>query len=811
MTDPPNQTGKIEACQLRIYGMSCANCARTVENGVQGEQGVVSASVNFAMETLQIEFDPQQISVESLRQTVKRLGYRAAPLEGVKRPGESSFRLQGMRCANCVQTVEKILNQLPGMKQASVNLANETVTIHFDPRKLGVYEIYAALEQGGYTPLVEKQEDGLDEAKRQLRWLWFSAAFSFPIMPLMWWAPIGAGTAYLVALLATTIQFSAGLTFYRGAWLSLRNNSANMDVLVALGISAAYGYSFLSMFGFFGTESELFFETSALLITFVRFGKWLESRAKGRAGRALRELLDLQPETARLSIDGREKEVPAALVEPDDLLVILPGEKIPVDGEVVDGEAAVDEALLTGESVPVAKSIGDQLTGGTIDLNGRLLMRARRVGEETVLAGIVRLVTTAQADKAPIQRLADRISNYFVPAVVLMAAYTFGCWLLIDGGFLFALRTAVAVLVIACPCALGLATPTAIMVGSGIGLRNGILFKKAGVLEEISNLDVVLLDKTGTLTSGEFAVTDVWPREKGREERLIEVAVALESGSRHPLARAVVNHGKSLGLEPASISQFEEIGGHGLVGMLNGERVIAGNLRLMFREGIDVGDMEGEAEHISRIGRTVIFVAAGGEMLGMLSLADQPHAQAKEVVAELRALGLRLVMVSGDRVQTAREVARKLGIDEVEADVHPEQKLDVVKRYQEEELVVGMVGDGINDAPALAQADVGIAVGSGTDVAKETGDVVLVGNDLLNIPRGIALGRITLAKIRQNLVWAFVYNLVGIPVAAGLLFPKFGILLKPEFAGLAMALSSVSVVTNSLLLHRKARKFMPHA
>jgi len=811
VTDPLNHTGKTEGSQLRIYGMSCVNCARSVENGVKAQDGVVSATVNFAMETLQVEFDPTLISVDYLRQTVKRLGYRAAPVDGIKRPGENSFRLQGMRCANCVQTVEKLLNQLPGMQQSSVNLASETVTVHFDPRKLGLNEIYEALEQGGYKALVEKSDDDSSEAKRQLRWLWFSAAFSLPIMPLMWWSPLGPATIYLVALLAGAVQFSAGLTFYRGARLSLRNGAANMDVLVALGISAAFGYSFLSLCGLFGAQAELFFETSALLITFVRFGKWLESRAKGRAGRALRELLDLQPESARLVLEGREKEIPATLVEPDDLLVVLPGEKIPVDGEVIEGEAAVDEALLTGESVPVAKSAGDLLTGGTIDLNGRLLMRARQVGEETVLAGIVRLVTTAQADKAPIQRMADRISNYFVPAVVLMAAYTFGCWLLIDGSFLFALKTAVAVLVIACPCALGLATPTAIMVGSGIGLRNGILFKKAGALEEISNLDVLLLDKTGTLTSGEFAVTDVWPVAKGAEEQLLEVAVALEASSRHPLARAVVNHGKSLGLEPSPVTQVEEIGGHGLVGRINGERVSAGNLRLMYREGIEVGDMEQDAEHINRIGRTVVFVASGGELLGLLALADQPHEQAIEVVSELKALGLRLVMVSGDRIQTAKEVARQLGINEVEADVHPEQKLDVVKRYQEEDLVVGMVGDGINDAPALAQANVGIAVGSGTDVAKETGDVVLVGNDLLNIPRGIALGRTTLAKIKQNLVWAFAYNLIGIPVAAGLLYPKFGILLKPEFAGLAMALSSVSVVTNSLLLHRKAGKFMPHA
>ncbi|MDT8440312.1 MAG: heavy metal translocating P-type ATPase [Desulfuromonadales bacterium] len=713
---------------------------------------------------------------------------------------ELELQIGGMSCVNCALTIEKGLAKLPGVASARVNFAAERLAIRFDPARCTVDQIAAKVAELGYR-VAENRSDDDRQARRERFWLIFAAALSLPIMPLMWTMPFGAATDSLIALLATIVQFSAGLTFYRGAFHGLKNGTANMDVLVAIGISAAWIYSVLAWSGLFGADAEVFFETSAMLVTFIRFGKWLEVRARGKASAALKTLLNLQADRARLLVDGEEREVDADRLEVGDLLLVRPGETIPVDGEVVDGGSAVDESMLTGESVPVGKEPGDRVIGATINRSGRLTIRATGVGQETVLAKIVRLVESAQADKAPIQRLADAVSAWFVPVVVLIALLTFAIWYYGAGaGFLFAFKLAIAVLVIACPCALGLATPTAIMVGSAVGLARGILFKKASVLENIARLDVLLFDKTGTLTSGVFRLTDLVTARGVEQDRLLSAAAAAEQASNHPLATAVVERAGQEGLSIPSVSEVEEIGGHGVRCRLDGEELLAGSQRLLDRQDVDTTALAEAADRLAGEGKSLVYVATAGRLLGLLGLADTPKEGAAQTIERLHRLGLRTVMLTGDRRLAAEAMAAQLGIDEVEAELLPEDKLDKVRAYRRQGQRVGMVGDGINDAPALALADIGIAIGSGTDVAKETGDLVLVKGDIRDVERGIRLGRKTLAKIKQNLFWAFAYNVVGIPIAAGLLYPTFGIVLKPEFAGLAMALSSVSVVSNSLLL-----------
>jgi Cu+-exporting ATPase len=714
---------------------------------------------------------------------------------------KTTFRVQGMHCTSCAQTLEKNLRQIDGVSSARVNFAVEKASVHFAPSVVDKSELFAAVRAAGFRPLTARS--AIDEARQERTerlWLVFSAMLTLPVLPLMWWHPFGAKTLYVIVGLATVVQFSAGLTFYRGAWQSLCNRAANMDVLVALGISAAWGYSILAAFHLFGVGGEVFFETAAMLVTFIRFGKWLEARARGRAGQALQKLLQLQADRALLLTDTGEQDVPASQLRAGDRVVVRPGEKIPVDGVVESGSSAVDESMVTGESLPVEKQPGSQVIGATINRGGRLVVKAEKVGEETVLAQIARLVEEAQADRAPIQRLADAVANIFVPFIVAVAGVTFMVWYLWgQAEFVFAFRMAIAVLVIACPCALGLATPTAIMVGSAEGLSLGILFKRPSVMENIARLDVLLLDKTGTLTTGAFSVTDVVAVD-GDTQALLQVARAAGAASSHPLAQAVACHPPDMVGSAQNLEEIEEIAGHGLVGRLGASRVLFGNARLMALEGVEVTSLAEVATGFAGQGKSLLYVAFDGQLMGLLALADTLKDSAHSAIARLSELGLRTVIISGDRREVAETVARNLGVDGVEAEVLPDQKQAVVRRYQADGCKVGMVGDGINDAPALAAADVGIAIGSGTDVAKETGDVILVGGDVVDVARGILLGRKTLSKIRQNLFWAFFYNVVGIPVAAGVLYPLFGVVLKPEYAGLAMALSSVSVVTNSLLL-----------
>ena len=725
-----------------------------------------------------------------------------------QKTGELSFGVRGLHCASCVNTLEKKLLENPAITVAIVNLATETGFVRFDPQRLTPANLFALVHAAGYTPV--ELRDAADAAGEELRsertWLIFALCASLPIMLTMGMHSNRA-VMQLNLLLATAVQFSAGLTFYRGAWSSLKNRSANMDVLVALGTSAAYFYSLLAYFGLLGGTHEVFFETSAMLIAFIRLGKYLEARARGKAGEALRRLLHLQADKARLVTESGERDVPASIIRVGDVLLVRPGEAIPTDGELIDGSGTVDESMVTGESLPVFKKPGDSVTGATINRTGVLRVRATRVGEATLLSQIIRMVREAQADKAPIQRFADAVSAWFVPLVVLLALATFLLWFSgLHSGFLAAFKYAIAVIVIACPCAMGLATPTAIMVGSGMALARGILVKRGSALETISRLQVLLLDKTGTLTAGTPVMTDLVPVSRSVDpQKLLECLATAEEHSSHPLAQAALAAARAAGVEPGEARDFEERGGYGITCSFEGFRLAVGNERLMEEEGVSLAPLAEKSAALAAQGRSLIFVAAGPTLVGMAAFGDILKKNSAQAVAEFRGMGIRTCMITGDHADAAATVARQAGVDEFEAGVLPGRKQEVVKEYQSRGMVVGMIGDGINDAPALAQADVGIAIGGGTDVAKETGDIVLMRDDLLDAVRAMRIGRATLAKVKQNLFWALFYNILGIPVAAGML-SGYGMILKPEYAGLAMALSSVSVVLNSIALKRMEKE-----
>ncbi len=789
--------------QFKINGMTCANCALTIEKGLHKMPGVKTAAVNFASEKLTVIMDSKVVKEEDLLAKIKDLGYAAQSQDS----GKQQFKVGGMTCANCALAIEKKLKGTEGVRNATVNFANETVSVEFDSSVVNMKEIFEQVRDAGYTPLESKADNQDDRAAiKQRNWLIFSAVLSLPIMPLMY-LPMGRTVMFTMLALATIVQFTAGWTFYRGAYHALKNRSANMDVLVAMGITAAYGYSlmttlnmFYSAFFFAGPN---FFETSALLITFVRFGKFLEAKAKGRAGQALKRLLELQADKARLFVNGQEREVTASELKIGDIVIVKSGERIPLDGEITEGQASIDEAMLTGESIPVDKGVGDPVIGATINRSGSIKVRTTKTGKDTILAGIIKMVEDAQGIKPPIQRLADKISNYFVPTVVAISLITFLVWYFaLQSTFVFAFTASIAVLVIACPCALGLATPTAIMVGSGIGLNRGILFKSAAVLEGIAHLQVIGFDKTGTLTKGTPEVTDIIPYAVYSKQDVLKIAGAGENPSIHPLAQAVVAEAKKEQLVIQEVTNYKEEGGYGVTCDFEGQALLIGNIKLMNLHSVDVKEAAQDFQRLAESGKTTSFIALGNKVIGLIALADVVKESTKEAINRLHDLGLKTFMITGDNQKVAHMVGAQVGIDEVIAEILPQDKINIIKKYQDQGFKVAMVGDGINDAPALAQSDIGIAIGSGTDVAKETGDVVLVRNDLLDVERAIRLGRKTLIKIKQNLFWALIYNVIGIPIAAGVLYPLTGELLPPEWAGLAMAFSSVSVVTSSLLLRR---------
>ncbi|MDI6870885.1 MAG: heavy metal translocating P-type ATPase [Bacillota bacterium] len=793
------QTSKVT---LKIGGMSCASCAAKIEKALAAVPGVQEANVNFALERATVAYDPARVGVEELKKAVLDIGYQIrSDLAKVE------LKLVGMNCASCANRIEKTLAGLRGVSKAVVNFATEKATVEYDPLQVKITDMLRAVSDLGYkavelTGKVDTDREG-EEREREIRAqtgkFIFAAVLSLPLLWYMlgmlfrFWIPGLFLNPWFQFALATPVQFYAGWQFYRGAYHALKNKNANMDVLIAMGTSAAYLYS--TVVTFTGTRGEVYFEASSLIITLIVLGKLLEAIAKGRTSEAIKKLMGLQAKTARVIRNGEEVDIRVEEVQVGDIVVVRPGEKIPVDGVIREGSSAVDESMLTGESLPVDKKPGDEVIGATLNKHGVFKFEATKVGRDTALAQIIRLVEEAQGSKAPIQRLADKISGYFVPAVVAIAVVTFLGWYVATRNFTLALINFTAVLVIACPCALGLATPTAIMVGTGKGAEHGILIRGGEHLENAHKLNTVVLDKTGTITKGEPEATDVLATHGLSERELLKLAASVERGSEHPLGTAIVARARAEGLELAEPSGFEAIPGHGVRGMVDGQAVLLGNKRLMETNAVDVAPLAGDLERLEGEGKTTMILAVENRLAGVIAVADTVKEHSAEAVRELQQMGIDVVMLTGDNRRTAEAIARQVGITHVLAEVLPEEKADRVEQLKREGRFVGMVGDGINDAPALATADVGFAIGTGTDVAMEAADITLIKGDLRGIVAAIKLSRRTMRTIKQNLFWAFAYNTAGIPAAA------LGYL-SPVLAGAAMALSSVSVVSNSLRLKR---------
>ena len=812
---------------LPVVGMTCANCVATVERNAKKAEGVTGAAVNFANEKVTVIFDPEIASAQAVAanviERVQRAGYDVPK-------ATMDLSLLGMTCANCANTIQRRLNKVDGVVEATVNFANEKATVSYVPGAVTRADLTAAVRKAGYD-VVETQSDATDEDAEalaraaEIRHQWtrlaVGAVFTVPLFALSMARDFGLLGVWAQALwvnwlffaLATPVQFYVGWDYYTGAYKSLRNGSANMDVLVAMGSSVAYVYSVAVLLvltmGSMLLGHHVYFETSAAIITLIVTGKLLEVQAKGRTSEAIKKLIGLQPKTARIVRNGTEVDVPIADVVQGDTVIVRPGEKIPVDGMVTAGYSAVDESMITGESLPVEKQVGDTLIGATINKQGLLKFTATKVGRETALAQIIKLVEQAQGSRAPIQRVADEVAAYFVPAVIVIALVTFGIWLIAGAGFVPALIRLVAVLVIACPCAMGLATPTSIMVGVGKGAEYGILFKNSAALEQAEKLQAVVLDKTGTITRGEPSVTDVFPGSHTTLDtaELLRLAASAERGSEHPLGESIVRSASAQGLTLSEPSRFESVAGHGVSAQVDGHQILIGNLRLMERERIALNGLEPKAAQLYAEAKTAMWLAVDGQASALIGVADTIKEGSKEAVAALHKLGLTVVMMTGDNEATAKAIAGEVGIDRIFAEVLPGDKARHVAQLQQEGYRVGMVGDGINDAPALAQADVGLAIGTGTDVAMETADVTLMRGDLRSVPQAIILSKSTMRNIRENLAWAFGYNMALIPIAAGILAPfgwapEFLRQLHPILAAGAMAFSSISVVSNALRLRR---------
>jgi len=748
-----------------------------------------------------------------------------------------SIPVEGMTCASCVRRVERALKKVPGVSEATVNLASERATVQFLPGQVAIADLRQAVEDAGYRlrEMAEEERDVEAEARQReqrtlLAKLLFAGIVGALLMlgaqhqhiPLL--ADIPVRWINVVSfLLATPVQFWAGWQFYIGTWRTARHFTADMNTLIAVGTSAAYGYSIAATFGpglfeAAAIETSVYFETSALIIALILLGRWLEARAKSRTSAAIKRLMGLRAKTARVVRDGLEVDIPVEQVAPGDVVLVRPGEKIPVDGIVLEGRSAVDESMISGESIPLEKGPGDEVIGATINKVGSFRFRATKIGEETVLAQIIRLVEEAQGSKAPIQRLADVVASYFVPAVMAVAALTFVVWLIVGPSpvLTYALLSAVAVLIIACPCALGLATPTAIMVSTGKGAESGVLIRGGEALETAHRVQKAVMDKTGTITEGKPRVTDVLAAD-GHADEVLRLAASAERGSEHPLGEAIVNAAKERGLALVEAQDFVAVPGLGVQAQVEGRQVLLGNLSLMQQRSAKLNGLAATAEELLAQGKTTMFVAADGQVLGVIAVADTVKDGAQEAIASLKAMGIEVIMLTGDHLRTAEAIARQVGVDRVMAEVLPEDKANQVRTLQREGTVVAMVGDGINDAPALVQADVGIAIGSGTDVAMEASDITLMRGDLRGVATAIALSKKTIQIIRQNLFWAFFYNVALIPIAAGILYPLFsrtGVpgglepffgefgFLNPILAAAAMAFSSLTVMANSLRLRR---------
>lgn len=805
-----------------IEGMTCASCAQTVEKVAQNVKGIAKANVNLATEKLNIE-TADDFSAAEMEQAIANAGYK------VLRPLKmNTFSIDGMTCASCAQTVEKAVQKMVDHGSVNVNLATEKLVVQYDPAEVSVAAITQAVADAGYEATQDLDAEDAAEADRakkekQLKeiWrrFWISAIFTVPLLYISMGHMIGLPLPGIIDPMTNAVNFSIaqliltipvmflGKPFFTNGFRSLFKGHPNMDSLVALGTSAAFVYSLYAgsrvLMGEHHFAMDLYYESAAVILTLITLGKYFEAVSKGKTSEAIKKLMGLAPKTARVMRNNIEEEIPVEAVEVGDIIVVRPGEKIPVDGIVTEGLTSIDEAMLTGESIPVEKKEGDKVIGASINKNGSIQYRATKVGKDMVLSQIIKLVEDAQGSKAPIAKMADKISGIFVPIVIVLALLSGIAWYFLgQESWVFALTITISVLVIACPCALGLATPTAIMVGTGKGAENGVLIKSGEALETTHNIQTVVFDKTGTITEGKPKVTDIIVDHTIEEDNLLRLAASAERGSEHPLGEAIVVAANEKGFALAQVESFEAIPGHGIKVVLEGKEMLLGNKKLMMANNIDLSAFENASNRLAEEGKTPMYITINRELKGIIAVADTIKENSIAAIRKLQKMGLEVVMMTGDNKRTAEAIAKQVGIDRVLSEVLPEDKAHQVELLQQEGKKVAMVGDGINDAPALAQAEIGIAIGTGTDVAIESADIVLMHSDLMDVPTSIELSRATIRNIKENLFWAFAYNVLGIPVAMGLLYVFGGPLLNPMIAGAAMSFSSVSVLLNALRLKR---------
>ncbi|KEJ02402.1 copper-translocating P-type ATPase [Clostridium botulinum] len=803
---------------FNIEGMTCAACAKAVERVSKKLEGVQEANVNIATEKLSIIFDEKKCNTLDIEKAIEKAGYKAF-LDGQ----HMNLKIEGMTCAACAKAVERVSRKLDGVLEANVNIATEKLDITFDKSKVSLNDIKIAIEKAGYKALeeknIEEEKKGKEDAIKSL-WRRFitSLIFAVPLLTISMGSMMGLKLPKIIDPMHNPLNFGliqlilvipiilVGNKFFRVGFKSLVKGSPNMDSLISIGTSAAVVYGIFAIFqiskGNMHYAHDLYFESGATILTLITLGKYLESVSKGKTSEAIKKLMALAPKNATIIRDNKEIIIPIEEVKINDIVLVKPGEKLPVDGEIIEGSTAIDESMLTGESLPVEKHIGDIAVAGSINKHGLIKYKATKVGKDTTLAQIIKLVEEAQGSKAPIARLADKISAYFVPTVIALAIISSLAWYVSGKSLIFSLTIFISVLVIACPCALGLATPTAIMVGTGKGAENGVLIKSGGALETAHKVQSIIFDKTGTITEGKPKVTDILVSEGVDEKYLLQVAATAEKGSEHPLGEAIVKKAEEEDLELFQGKDFRAIPGKGIEVIIEDKKVLLGNLRLMEEYEVEIKDFMDKSHKLSKEGKTPMFIAIENKIKGIIAVADTLKENSKKAIEKLHNMGVEVVMITGDNKNTAEAIGKQVGIDKIFAEVLPSDKANWVKKLQQEGKIVAMVGDGINDAPALAQADIGIAIGSGTDVAIESADIVLIKSDLMDVPTALKLSRATIKNIKENLFWAFGYNTLGIPVAMGVLYIFGGPLLNPMIAAAAMSFSSVSVLLNALRLRR---------
>lgn len=803
---------------LKIEGMTCAACAKAVERVSKKLPGVIEANVNFATEKLSISFDESKVQLSDIQQAISKAGYK-----GIINNVNKTLKIEGMTCAACAKAAERAVKKLTGISEATVNFATEKMNISYNPDEVRILDIKKAIEKAGYKGFEEEEtvvDDHKEGKEKEIKSLWkrflISAIFTIPLLMISMGHMLGymlpsiidpmenpENFAVLQFLLASVVIIT-GIKFFKVGFSALVRRSPNMDSLISIGTSAAYVYGLFAIFQIFMGNTEyaydLYFESAGVILTLITLGKYLEAVSKGKTSEAIKKLMGLAPKTATIIREGIEETISIDDVEIGDIIIVKPGEKLPVDGEVIEGITSIDESMLTGESIPVEKTIGDKVIGASINKNGYIKYKAIRVGKDTALAQIIKLVEDAQGSKAPIAKLADIISGYFVPTVISIALISALAWYFSGESPVFALTIFISVLVIACPCALGLATPTAIMVGTGKGAEYGVLIKSGVALETAHKIKTIVFDKTGTITEGKPKVTDIITTDIIEENLLLQIAASAEKGSEHPLGEAIVKAAEERLLEVKALDKFKAIAGHGIEVVIEENRILLGNKKLMIENNIVLDEIEETSNRLAKEGKTPMYVTFNDKLAGIIAVADTVKVSSKKAIEKLHSMGIEVAMITGDNKRTAEAIAKEVGIDVVLAEVLPQDKANEVKKLQEQGKKVAMVGDGINDAPALAQADIGIAIGSGTDVAMESADIVLMRSDLMDVPTAIQLSKRTINNIKQNLFWAFGYNILGIPVAMGILHLFGGPLLSPIIAAAAMSFSSVSVLLNALRL-----------